>query len=65
MKRTELIDKLSAVDSYLNVIMADIEKAAPIVMDYCNPERISKSTVLDRFEYAKKILLEVMDEIEA
>ncbi len=65
MNRTELIDKLSAVDSYLNVIMTDIEKAAPIVMDYCNRERPSKSTVRDRFEFAKKILLEVMDEIEA
>lgn len=62
MKHEDLISKLSAVDSYLNVIIADIEKAAPIVMDYCNRGRTSKSTVRDRFEFAKKILFDVMDE---
>ena len=61
-EREDLINKLSAVDSYLNVIMSDIEKAAPIVMDYCNQGRQSKSTVRDRFEYAKKILSDVMNE---
>ena len=63
MKRQELIDRLSAADSYLNVIMADIEKLAPIVMNYCNKDR-SSTTIRDKFERIKDILSDVMDEIE-
>lgn len=56
MTREKLINKLSAVDSLLNVIMSDIEKCAPIVMD--------KSAVHGRFQYAKAILQTVMDEFK-
>ena len=55
-----MIDSLSAVDSLLNVIMSDIEKCAPIVMDYCNEDRPSKSSIIVRFRYAKAILQDVM-----
>ena len=58
-KSTE--NKLAAVYSYLNVIMEDIEEAAPIVMDYCGRKRVWKSTILDRFEFAKHLLEELMN----
>lgn len=65
MKRQELINRLSAADSMLNVIMADIERSAPIVMNYCNPSRpMSRIDVRERFEFVKKMLSYVMDEIE-
>ena len=60
MTREKLIDRLSAVDSLLNVIMSDIEKCAPIVMDYCNEDRPNKSSVFVRFRHAKAILQSVM-----
>ena len=60
MTREKLIDSLSAVDSLLNVIMSDIEKCAPIVMDYCNEDRPNKSSIFVRFRHAKAILQDVM-----
>ena len=64
MTREKLIDRLSAVDSLLNVIMSDIEKCAPIVMDYRNEDRPNKSSVFVRFRHAKAILQTVMEQFK-
>jgi hypothetical protein len=64
MDKYKLIDSLSAVDSLLNVIMSDIEKCAPIVMDYSNEDRPNKSTVFVRFRHAKAILQDVMSQFK-
>ena len=64
MDKYKLIDSLSAVDSLLNVIMSDIEKCAPIVMDYRNEDRPNKSSIFVRFRHAKAILQDVMEQFK-
>lgn len=71
MDKYELINKLSAVDSILNVIMADIAKCAPIVMDYTDKNRPNKnvdlplSSIRSRFNKAKQILQLVMEQSQS
>ena len=61
MTREKLIDSLTAVDSLLNSIIAQIEKGAPMLMDYSS--YVGGRPVRDRFDRAKEILRSVMNQI--